>query len=112
MFLPIYANLIGNGHSSKNRASRTVCKAYSVANSVRRPQLLDPYQLLARLVFHDVPCYCAGGDSQWTCQIHLSGAAAAGKVTVLCADDDLIRTRGDARSGVDAGAATRLNHVR
>src|SRR5215831_8900958 len=68
------------------------------------------FTLAAGLIFHDVSCDCAGGDGVRTCKVHLSGAAAAGEITVLGADHDLVGTRRDARAGVDAGAAARLNH--
>src|SRR5205814_5478866 len=49
---------------------------------------------------------------QWAGKIHLSRPAAAWKVAVLRADYDLIRPRRNSRAGVDARAATRLNHNR
>src|SRR5260370_17316648 len=48
----------------------------------------------------------------WTGEIHLARPAASGKVTVLSADHDLIRTGGNSRSGVDAGATAGFEHDR
>src|SRR4029077_1464400 len=70
------------------------------------------FPLLARLIFDNVSRDRAGRDSQRTRQVHLPGAATAGKITVLCADHHLLWSRGHAWSSVDASAAARLNHFR
>ena len=54
----------------------------------------------------------ARGHGQRRRQVHLSGPAASGKVSVLRADHDLIGTRRYSRPGIDARATTRLDHVR
>src|ERR1019366_5898122 len=62
-------------------------------------------------VLHDVASDGAGGHRQRTRQIHLPRTATPGKVPDLRADDHLVGTRGNTRSGVDAGSATGLNHL-
>src|SRR6516162_3332954 len=64
-----------------------------------------------RLVFDDVSCHSAGRDGQRTCKVHLAGTAAARKISVLCTDDHLVRPCGHPWPGVDAGSATRLDHL-
>jgi len=74
-------------------------------------KLLFQCQLaLSRPVFDDVPSYGAGRDSQRTCEVHLTRTAASRKVSVLRADDDLVRPYGHTRPGVDASPATRLDN--
>ena len=68
--------------------------------------------LLTRLVLYDVPRDGAGCHGKRRSKIHLSGAAAAGEVSVLRADDDLIGPRRNSRSGIDAGSAAGLDDVR
>src|SRR5580698_8355310 len=68
--------------------------------------------LACRLVLHDVAGNRAGRHRQRTRQVHLARTAASGEVAVLRADHHLRGTRGDARPGIDAGAATGLNHMR
>src|ERR1039458_2151457 len=63
------------------------------------------------LVGEKRPGHGAGHHRQRTRQIHLPGTAAPGKIPVLRADDHLVGTRRNSRSGVDAGAATRLDHL-
>ena len=70
------------------------------------------FALLAGLVFHNVSRDRAGGHGQRAGKIHLPRAAASWEIPVLRADDDLIRPRGNARTRIDAGAATRLDDVR
>src|SRR5579862_5591026 len=76
-------------------------------------RLLSPDELafLARFVLHDVPRHSARGDRKGRRQIHLPRTASSGKIAVLRADHDLIRTRGHTRAGVDAGSATGFNHL-
>src|SRR3989442_5082673 len=68
--------------------------------------------LLAGLVFHDVACNRARRHCQRAGEIHLSRPAAAWEVTILGADSDLIWPRRDSGSGINAGAAAWLNHMR
>src|SRR5438874_6922689 len=68
--------------------------------------------LLAGLVFHDVACNRARRHGQRAGEIHLSRTATAWEVTILGADHDLIRPRRDSGSGINAGAAAWLNHMR
>src|SRR5207248_292046 len=70
------------------------------------------FRLFGRFVLNNVTRHCCRGHSQWTGEVHLPRTAATGKVTVLCADDNLLRSRGDARSGIDAGAAAWLDDYR
>src|ERR1039457_3550292 len=65
-----------------------------------------------RFVLDDVAGDGAGRHRQRTGQVHLPRTAAPGKVSVLRADHHLVGTRGDTRSGIDAGPAARLNHLR
>ena len=44
--------------------------------------------------------------------MHLSRSAASWKVTVLCADDDLVRTSRDSRPRIDARSAAGLDDLR
>src|ERR1700722_1444087 len=69
-------------------------------------------QYFARLVLHDVARNRARGNGQRRGQIHLSWTAATGEIAVLRADHHLIRTSRNSGSGVDAGSATGLDHVR
>src|SRR5579862_6379805 len=70
------------------------------------------FPLRARFILNDVTGNGAGCDRERASQIHLSRAAAAGKITVLRADYDLLWPRRHSRPGIDAGAATGLDHVR
>ncbi len=86
----------------------------SIAKPTRPLQQSSRSQLSFQtwLVLHNVSGYGAGRHRQRTGQVHLSGAAAAGEIAILCADDHLFRPGGHARSGIDAGSATGLDHVR
>src|SRR5579859_193286 len=68
------------------------------------------FSLTCRLVLGDISRDGARSNREWTRQIHLSRSAAAGEVAILRANHDLIRPRRYSRTGVDAGAATRLDH--
>src|SRR5205823_4590944 len=72
----------------------------------------DQLALLAGLIFGDVARHRARSDRQRRSEIHLSRAATSGEVAVLGTNHDLIRTRGNTRSGIDASAATRLDDLR
>src|SRR5438876_11111477 len=78
-------------------------------DSVPRPHRLP---LLAALIFHDVACNRARRHCQRAGKIHLSRTAAAWQVTVLGADYDLIRSRRNSGSSINASAAAWLNHMR
>src|SRR5579863_2241145 len=82
---------------------------------MRRAASLSHHRRLAfarRFVLHDVACQRACRNRQRTRQIHLPRPAASWKVAILRADHDLVRTRRNARSGVDACAAAWLDNVR
>src|SRR5215471_11179527 len=68
--------------------------------------------LLGRLVLDDVACDSACRHCQRTRQIHLPRAAASWEVTILRADHHLVRPLRNSRPGINARAATRLDHVR
>src|SRR6267143_6419056 len=78
----------------------------------RLPAASGEFPRLAGLVLYDVARHGARGHRQRTRQVHLSWPAAPGKVSVLGADDDLLRPGRNPRPGIDAGTAARLNHPR
>ena len=69
------------------------------------------FPIFTWFVFHDVSGDRAGCHGEGAGQIHLAGSAASGEITVLGADDNLIGTRSDAGSGVNASAATRFDYM-
>src|SRR6185437_11037002 len=65
-----------------------------------------------RLVLNDVSRNRGRRHRERACQIHLTWAATSGKIAVLRANNDLIASRRNPRTGIDTGSATRLNDVR
>src|SRR5215510_7993734 len=68
--------------------------------------------LAAGFILHDIASHGAGCNGVRACQIHLSRTAASREIAVLGADHDLVRTRRNSRTRIDAGAATWLDHDR
>src|SRR5438094_9299253 len=91
----------------KNSSSSSASSPKRIPNALRSHQLL----LLTRLILHDVSRHGARRDGQWRSEIHLSRPPATWEVTVLRADHDLISPRRNSRPGVNASAATGLDHV-
>src|ERR1051326_2195055 len=67
-------------------------------------------QFPLRLVLHNETGHGACRDRVGAGQIHLSRTTAAREVSILSADDDLVRPCRDARSSVNASTATGFNH--
>src|SRR5579862_4163840 len=74
--------------------------------------VLGTHQFLAFLILHDEAGDGTGGDGEWARQIHESRPAAAREIAVLSTDHDLIGASADSGSGINAGTATGLNHMR
>src|SRR5258708_32228146 len=100
-------------NSKQDAGNMLVPKASRPATKYQLPftKYRSPYRhLRAVLIFHDISGHRAGRHRIRTGQIHQAGAAASGEVAVLRADDHLIGSGGNSRTGIDAGTAAWLHH--